>query len=216
MPIQFVKTLYHFDELSDRAKETAREWYRSGYACESWWEFTYDDAEECARLMGIELKQRPVPLVSGKTRYDPAIYFSGFYCQGDGACFDASYHYAKGGLKAIRKHAPKDTELHRIAAGLQAIQRRHFYLLEASSRHSGRYSHSGCMSVDVFKDGYDAPADVAQQVTRLLRDFADWIYRQLRDEYEYLMSDESVDESIRANDYTFDKSGEREDAAVAA
>ena len=40
-----------------------------------------------------------------------------------------------------------------------------------------------------------------------LRAFADWIYRQLEQDHDYLMSDEAVDESIRANEYEFDESG---------
>ena len=41
----------------------------------------------------------------------------------------------------------------------------------------------------------------------MLRSFADWIYRQLKEEYEYRMSDENVDESIRINEYEFDENG---------
>ena len=40
-----------------------------------------------------------------------------------------------------------------------------------------------------------------------LRSFADWIYRQLEKEYEFNMSDENVDESIRINEYEFDETG---------
>lgn len=36
--------LYEFDELSDEAKDRARDWYRQGLDYE-WWEWTYDDAE---------------------------------------------------------------------------------------------------------------------------------------------------------------------------
>ena len=38
---------------------------------------------------------------------------------------------------------------------------------------------------------------------------ARWLYRQLEREHEYLTSDEAVDESIIANDYTFTASGRR-------
>ena len=40
--------------------------------------------------------------------------------------------------------------------------------------------------------------------------FARWYYRQLENEYEYLNSDESVDDLIRANEYTFTESGKLE------
>jgi hypothetical protein len=38
-------TLYTFDELSDKAKEQARNWFREGNFDYAWWQFTYDDAE---------------------------------------------------------------------------------------------------------------------------------------------------------------------------
>ena len=38
-------TYYTFDELTDGAKEKARDWYRERDLSDDWWEFTYDDAE---------------------------------------------------------------------------------------------------------------------------------------------------------------------------
>jgi len=36
---------YTFDELSDRAKDRARDWWRQGALDHDWWEFIYEDAE---------------------------------------------------------------------------------------------------------------------------------------------------------------------------
>jgi len=46
-------------------------------------------------------------------------------------------------------------------------------------------------------------------VTEALRDLARWLYRQLESEYEHLTSDEAIDESIAANDYSFTEAGRR-------
>jgi hypothetical protein len=63
---------------------------------------------------------------------------------------------------------------------------------------------------------YDSPeykAEVAkdgereEELTEALRDFNRWIFKSLEKEYEYLMSDEQVDESIKANEYEFTKEG---------
>lgn len=200
------KTVFQFDELEDEAKEKAREWYREGD--EFFCEYVYKDVATIADILGIDLRQRPVKLMNGQTRYDPAIYYSGFWSQGDGACFEGDYRYKAGAAKAIREYAPQDTELHRIADQLQAVQRQNFYQLRATCSHSGRYYHSGCMSVDVYRydeKSHDAEDDIAQ----LLRDFADWIYAQLEKEYEYQNSDDTVDENIRANEYEFYENGER-------
>ena len=37
---------YNFNELSDRAKDTARDWWRQGALDHDWWESIYEDAEQ--------------------------------------------------------------------------------------------------------------------------------------------------------------------------
>ena len=204
--------VFQYDELDDRAKERAREWYsRRVFEDSCDWEFVYEDAAEVADILGIDLRQRRVQLMGGGHRYEPSIYFSGFWSQGDGACFEGTYRYAKGATKKIREYAPQDKELHRIADELQAVQRKHFYHLIASMNHTGHYCHSGCMSVEVEhnEDRYRDISDAEDDIRQLMRDFADWIYECLSDEYDYQTSDSAVEETIRANEYEFDEDGER-------
>lgn len=205
-------TVYQYDELSDRAKEKAREWYSQfvfNDSCD--WDCIYEDAANVAEILGIDLRQKRVTLMNGQHRYDPCIYFSGFSSQGDGACFEGNYVYAKGAAKKIREYAPQDAELHRIADALQEVQRRHFYRLVAGMAHRGHYHHSGCMDVSVedSEDRWRDIGDAEDDIRQLMRDFADWIYSQLEKEYEYQTSDEAVEEAIRANEYEFDEDGER-------
>lgn len=199
------KTVYKFEELDDRAKEQARDWFRAGQLDYDWYDSVYEDASECGKILGIDLNQKPVKLMGGGMRYDPAIYFSGFSSQGDGACFEGTYSYAKGAAKGIREHVPQDRELHRIADELQMLQRKNFYRAKAWMKHRGHYNHSGCMNVDT----QDANGFGDEALVQLMRDFADWIYRQLEKECEWLQSDENVDDSIRANEYEFDSEGNR-------
>ena len=202
-----VQYSYTFDELSDRAKETARDWWRESDDFDP--DCTMEDAATIADLMGIDLRTRPVKLMGGGTRYDPVILYSGFCSQGDGACFEGSYSYRKGSVAAVKSHAPQDQTLHAIVQGLADAQRNHFYRLEASIKHRGHYYHSGCTEIDVFdrEDNYRDIGDAEETIKVLLRDFMDWIYRQLEAEYDYAMSAENVDENIRINEYTFDEDG---------
>lgn len=48
--------LYQFDELSDKAKEVARDWFKKGYPEHGWWESVCDDAREIATRFGVEIK----------------------------------------------------------------------------------------------------------------------------------------------------------------
>lgn len=212
MPITLTKTAYLFDELSPIAKERARDWWRALENDDFDTEFVIDDAQRMGAILGIELDTKPVTLMGGGRRYDPVVYWSGFSSQGDGASFEGRYRYAKGAAKAIRAEAPKDAELHRIADELQAIQRKAFYRLEAICQHRGHYQHSGCMQVEVLnaEDNYrDLPEGAEDVITQAMRDFADWIYRQLEAEYEWRMANEQVDDAITANEYTFDERGNR-------
>src|SRR3546814_8987198 len=93
-----------------------------------------------------------VRLFGGGTRRKPCIWFSGCWSQGDGACFEGDYSYAKGALATIRRYAPKDVALHRIADALGSIQRRNFYQLSARISHRGRYYHEYSMDIVVERD----------------------------------------------------------------
>ena len=68
------------------------------------------------------------------------------------------------------------------------------------------------MAISVARDSpiwQDMTADAEDVITEALRDLARWLYRQLEREYEYLTSDEAVDDAITANEYTFTEDGRR-------
>lgn len=201
------KTVYTFAELSDAAKEKARNWWRTAES-QDWHgaESVIEDAERVAEILGIEFDTQSVKLMGGGTRKDSLVYWSGFSSQGDGACFAGWYAYAKGCARKIREYAPQDETLHAIADELARLQRRAFYGLTARMRHRGHYYHSGCMAVEV-EYSRALPEDLESGIADQMRAFADWIYRQLEKEYEYMMSDESAEESIACNGCEFDESG---------
>ena len=201
--------IYKFEELSDESKETAREWWRN---CENqdstFADFVLEDAATIADLFGLDIRQKIVKCMDKSIRYEPSIYYSGFSSQGDGACFEGSYQYKKGSVKAVKEHAPLDTELHEIVKALFDIQKNNFFQLYAQCNHSGHYYHSGCMQVDVDRnDDWYLTKNADEDVRDNLRLFADWIYSQLEADYEHTMSDENVDESMRCNEYEFTEDG---------
>lgn len=183
--------IYKFNELSDAAKEKAREWYRNGLEFDNP-EHTINDAKKIAALFGLEIED---------------IYWSGFYSQGDGACFTGRYEYKKGSLKAIKAECPNDTDLHKIVERLQYEQARYFFAITAKISHRGFYYHSGCMDIDL-QHCQNKYQDVDKFDTDLFRNFADWIYKRLENEWDYQNSNEAVDESIICNEYEFFSNGE--------
>lgn len=51
--------------------------------------------------------------------------------------------------------------------------------------------------------------EVDDDILEIMKDFCDWIYRQLQKQDEYINSNESIDENIRANEYEFLENGKR-------
>lgn len=217
------KTVYTFDELSDKAKEKARDWYRQGNCEDSFWsEGVLDQAEEVSVMLGIDLCQTPYKTIGGETRYKATIYFSGFWSQGDGACFEGTWDASKVRADALKKEWPTDKELHRIADGFAEVAKE--YPEGAFSvKHTGHYSHSHSTSFDVELNDpkendleYDSTEwsvaatkwrEDEETLIELARDFMDWIYKQLEKEWDYQNSDEQVDESIKCNEYEFSEDG---------
>ena len=216
------KEIWSFGELSERAKEKARDWYREGAFDYDWYDYTYEDARTCAELMGIDIATRSENWAntstgkSGTTKRD-CIYFSGFSSQGDGACFEGTIRPRADAVASLATHASNDERLAAIAAELAAIHELTRGLIVAVVRHSGSYSHEYTMDFDFEypDEDEDAPLSDAvkdaaeKRLTEACRDFARWIYRTLESEYDYLNSDAAVDESIEANEYEFNEDGTR-------
>lgn len=211
MKTKTIKT-YSFGELSDSAKNRARDWYRSGAFEDSFWsESTMDEAQEQGELLGINFRMR------GNRQTEPCIYWSGFSSQGDGACFEGTWYASEVKASKVADgwgDDPATTEIKRIASELASVAER-FPNARASVTHRDRYCHEHSVSFDIeLSDESEDLSDEAQdsareQITEALRDFMRWIYRQLEKEFEYVNSDEAVDESIIANDYDFTEDGER-------
>ncbi len=200
------QTVFKFSELTDSAKEKAREWWRTSEDIDL--DHVIDDAAIVADLFGLDIRKKTIRLMNGKTRAEPAVYWSGFWSQGDGASYEGDYSYCKGALAAIVSYAPTDTALHDIVRRLQRVQARNFYRLTASITQSGRYVHEMTMRFDVSRTD-DAPVsdNDIEELSDCLRDFARWVYRALETEWEYQASDEVVDELLDVNGYEFDEEG---------
>ncbi len=212
MPRTVETVVYAIEELSDTAKESARAWFRATCLEHEWYDAVFEDFETICRILGVTLRTSPVKLFGGGTRENPHLFFRGFASQGDGASFEGSLGYAPGGARAIRAHAPKDEELHRIADELQAAQKRNFFQLTGSIRTRGHYCHEYSMEIDVERDSptWQPMTDGAEDVLiEAMRDLARWLYRQLEREYDYLTSDDAVDEAIVVNAFTFTAEGRR-------
>ena len=203
--------IYKYEELSDAAKKKAREWYSNSDSCDFNDFYAQDviaDVVTIAELFGLDLKQNRKTHKDKTVTYENSVFYSGFYSQGDGACFSGSYSYKKGGLKAVKSYAPNAEELHRIVLGFQELQKKHFYMLCATIEHTGHYFHEHSMRYAIAReDGMSISDTVEADLKELFRDFALWIYSNLQAQYEYCQSDKYIEESIIANEYEFTADG---------
>lgn len=209
MPRTISTTVYKFSELSPEAQKRAIEAnYDFNVDYDDWNECVKDDFEAVAKILGIEFDTYGVPLMKGKTRQEPAIWYSGFSSQGDGASFEGRWTYAKGMTKKIRDYAPQDTELHAIADKLAGIQKNWFYGIETRISKSGNYNHEYTMRFEHFHTSdCELPDTVTEEVEEAMRDIARWYYSALESQYDYLTSEEAIRESLEANETEFDEDG---------
>jgi len=212
------ETTYKYQDLSDSAKETARQWYLEGMDYE-WWEGVYEMVIEDGKEKGF---------------YIDKIFFSGFHSQGDGASWT--------GQVDVRQWLEENcADSIGVSAWCQLIQE------DIISKHiqvtqSGQYCHENTMrfgeivdDTNNFEDDYTMQKDsifkgmtiatlfdiieaddtcsyksteqIEQAVAESCKDYARNIYHKLREEYEYLCSEEMMIDHFDCNDYQFTEEG---------
>jgi hypothetical protein len=184
-----IKT-YTFDELKDEVKEKVLEKYRDiNVDYYGWHDFIIDDWKMKLEDLGYE---------------DVKIYYTGFYSQGDGACFEANVNIDKW----IKKHKA-GRKFRKLLSEVRAG-----YYAYIGIKHN--YSYYFSTSTDVVFEG---ESELSEKAYKQLEEMVEWIkeereqlgneiYRDLEKEYDYLLSDEAVIETIKANDYAFLENGE--------
>lgn len=199
--------LFTFNELSNSAKEKARDWWRSCNDGDTFWsECVIDEAKEQGRNMGLSIDN---------------IWFRGFASQGDGACYEGTWHACDVKTGETAKDwgdSPATKEIRRIAAEFEETAK-NFPNASFSVKHRGHYSHEFCTDFNVSLGEDEDNGSISQEewsraesdLIETARDYMRWIYKQLEKECEYQNSDEVIDELLESNGYTFLENGERED-----
>lgn len=163
-----------------------------------WWDGVYETFKEDMKALGIHVAR---------------MYFSGFCSQGDGACFEGTLdntwtyldHHHKDQYPMIRKLLEHDGEVY------------------VNCKHSGNYYHQYCtefwVSANTLTGMVPQPTEFHEiivgqwqdqledelnefekDVTEQWRTYMQDLYFKLEKEYDYLVSDEAVWETIEANE----------------
>lgn len=198
-----IEKTYKYDELSDEAKREAREWFMRGYPEYDWWYSTYETIDTLARVIGI---------ACDKDKSSPAFFFD--LDRGSYFSFSGMYSYDKGWKQeAVRVFGDvfnldcKDDIaclIHEYATFCNEVQRPNFYGVQARIS----VSHYGGGRVGVNVDvGGDVSDALQVSVETFIGSFCETALSLLQAEYDYLLSEENVEENIRANEYEFTEDG---------
>lgn len=184
------------NEESEQLKDELIEKYRSINVDYEWWDHIYDDNK-------IEMETKGISVTD--------MFFSGFYSQGDGACFIGRIDMAQ----FLKVH---QLEQKYMAATFFAGQGELWANLDQGN---SRYYHEQTVSASLVVDSYnnyeedstryqvyetmqkvldDEWKDLEDDVNNICRGYMQDLYRKLRDEHQYLTSDEAVWETIEGDE----------------
>ena len=148
---------------------------------DDWHEGVIDSFVEDIEAMGVELDTKPVRLYGGGTRQQPVIHWSGFWSQGDGACFAGRVSDAHAWALAAGYSASEARQIKRLFDRLDVSLN-----ATCGNRYPNQYSEM------------DSPYTEKRhkRINRLLKDVvAHWdsfcgeqshkLYRSLESEYTY-------------------------------
>ncbi len=170
------ETVYTFNELTEKAKERARAWYREGAFFDDWWDSTYEDAAN----IGLTIKS--FDLDRNRHATGEWKFFAGAeQCAG-----------------LILENHGKDCETFKTATKyLSDLDKLNKEIADVDGD-----DQTNC-EYELWQDKRGLLADDFLQ--SILEDYS----IMLQKESEYLSSNESVDENILCNEYTFTKTGQR-------
>ena len=193
-------------DIKDKILDKYRDWNVEHI---EWWDGVYEQFKHDMDEIGIEITR---------------MYFSGFWSQGDGACFEGGVFDWKLFLTSIGKACPA------LITNAEHNNWK-FYVT-----HSGRYYHENCTDFSSAAQHFNHPDnsdasddedwlrwcspyksdvqnaaflallrqhnidDLHAEFVEVFKDHMRELYKQLEAEYDYLTSDEAILDSLDTND----------------
>jgi len=182
-----------FEALPENDQKTILDKHRNRDVQDDWWDSVYDSFKTDMELIGIEVTR---------------MYFSGFWSQGDGACFEGHVADWPKFLTSINAHS-------------RWVHKDIYDELSFSCAHSGHYYHHHCTNFNrefgadnTYDEGtirFHAMEALLEECASEVEDFFDQceeafkdhmkdLYNSLEEEYDYLTSDKYVLERLIETD----------------
>ena len=189
---EIMKRIYTFDELSDEAKEIAIEKNRYfNVDNTSWSEFVIEDfCRKCAEY-GIDVDEKDVS-------------FTGFWSQGDGASFVGEVDNTELFLQRIGVDLPKDIS-ERLIVRFSRIGWRYSHEYTCTTEYEQNFD---CDEEIEVEEKYSEQLNSIYEKAEVLRvELCRTLYNTLEQSYCELTSDESIAETMIANECEFYEDG---------
>jgi hypothetical protein len=200
--------LYQFAELNEDAKGKALKELFDINVFVDWYDFIYDDFVSIAETIGITVNRK-------------RIYFQGFYSQGDGSAFEASVSLPDLLNGIARQNWKTYAPQLELNLSQPEMERRLLKLLMDNkvdcygkiTQPSRGYYVSASLDTD-FPNNRHNYSKIESELEKLEGWFIEvaealnhYLYKSLRDEYEYQTSEKAIIEAIEANEYSFTTDG---------
>ncbi len=199
--------LFEFSELDDEAKEKALSALYDVNVFDDWYEFIYDDFISIVQAIGIAVDKKQ-------------LCFTGFYSQGDGSAFKAAVHIADliNGItnQLWKEYAP----LLELSLSAPDVDKRVLNLIqntaldcsgEINQPSRGYYIKSYLTTYFPNNHDYTNIINELDKLETWLEETAEtlnrFLYKNLREEYEYQTTEKAIIETIEANEYNFTVDG---------
>ena len=195
---------YRYDELSEEAKERVlKEQRHVNVRFNDWHDLIIDAWKFSLEEFAF---------------FAPKIYFSGFYSQGDGACFECDSIYTDKLFEAVK------SEINTFSQGFQDFFKTQEtalstfmedYVSFTIETRIHRYCHENTRYIDWNVYGTDKKSEyfehfideIGEWLEEKRKTFCKEIYQQLEEEYENQTSDESVIYTVSSDEYEFLEDG---------
>jgi len=202
-------TLYRFEELPQATQKKVTEKLSQINADYSfWYEYSYDHFKNLCALLGITIEPK-------------SIHFKGFYSQGDGSSFRADVDFVKL-VEGVKNRVwielmPKSE----LVIQVPDISPRLFSLIKKGDIDvsANVKAHSSSTGIAARLDWNYSDDKNFSNIDKAFSNLENWfqntaetlngyLYQSLQTEYEYVTGEQSVAETIIANEYLFTADGE--------
>ena len=181
--------LYKFDELSEEAKEKARENMRTdeGYLAYDWWDFLFEDFKTELKEIGVEAETFSFDFYRDKYLTAENLYVE------DEEKLLKSCSNKWLVLNELRKEKTIITDISLNEEGEAEVEI-DFY-------------DEDNLTEKEYDERIEEKEELEGEITSFIQDKLSNFLSRLEEEYEYLLSDEAVDDYLISNEWEFKKDG---------